>query len=205
MYRPAFKSRVDIQVEQLPTDPNHPAEESYKQFGEGSVPVSAGNYDRYFIESIVDGSVVEINFNEYSREVDGKKIYTKYKINWETSSPKVDFLEGEYVRYGSNSKNIQQVQKYPKVFEFLATKGELLVEYLEALPKQYIVQNGDFYSGLYHIHPVGGPLADPVHTSAPHKVLYSPGTRLNEFLPRTFTAPAIQYDRSRQNTYNSSL
>ena len=36
MYRPAFKSRVDIQVEQLPTDPNHPAEESYKQFGEGS-------------------------------------------------------------------------------------------------------------------------------------------------------------------------
>lgn len=205
MYRPAFKSRIDIQVEQLPTDPNHPDEESYKQFGEVPVPVSAGNYDRYFIESIVDGTVVEITLTEYSREVDSKKIYKKYKLDWNTSSPREDFLEGEFVRLGSNSKNIQQVQKHPALFEYLVKKGELIVEYLEALPRQFVLHNGDFYSGLYHIHPVGGPLADPVHTSTPHKVLYSPGTRLNEFLPRTFTAPAVQYDRSRQNTYNSSL
>jgi len=205
MYRPAFKSKVNVEVEEVITDPNHPAEESYKQFGITPVNGASGNYDRYFIESIVDGTVAEISFAEYSREVDTKKIYNKYKISWETSSPKEDFLEGEYVRFGSNSKNIQQVQKHPSIFQYLAKKGELIVEYLEALPKQFILQNGDFYTGLYHIHPQGGPLADPVHTSNPHKILYSPGTRLNEFLPKVFTAPAVQYDRSRQNTYNSSL
>ena len=201
MYRPSFKPAtpaVDI-------GPYHPEEDSFKEYGTTQQVKPTGNYDRYFIESIVDKSIVEITAQEYQREIDSKKIYKKYKLNWETASPLFDFLEGSFVRLGSNSKNIEQVKQHTSLFEYLAKKGEIVVEYLEALPKQFILSNGDFYIGLYHIHPQGGTLADPVHTSNPHKVLYSPATRPNPYLQEVFTSPAVQYDRAREGNYRASL
>ena len=197
MYRPSFRPQISDPAEA----PQHPEQDSFKVYGEGKLFTTSGNYYRYFIESIVDKSIVEVTKQEYD-DASKSKVYKTYRIDWQSSDPIEDYVYGEFVRAGSNSKNLKEVGKNLPVFEFLAKKDELIVEYLEALPKQFVTKSGDFYSGLYHIHFEGGALAGPEHTSDPHKILYSPGTRLSEYLPEYFTAPAVMYSKTRKSTYN---
>ena len=202
MYRPSFKPSAKNTNQDV--GPNHGAD-IYKEYGKTPVEKALGNYKRYFIESIVDGTVGEITRDEYKLELKDTKLYKRYSIDWNAASPSLDVMLNGHIITGSNIKNIQEVLKYPALFEFLAKKDEITVEYLQALPKQFMLKNGNYYEGLYHITKEGIKLTGEVHTSSPHKVLYTPGTRLTEYLPEYHTSTAIQYSRTRKAAYENLI
>jgi len=139
---------------------------------------AGGIYTRYFAINITSKKVDELPLLEYRRARTNTaspnyKFYSFYEITWYSSRPRQDYLEGPYLRHGSNAKNIAAVQHIPELFDYLANTGQLIVENLEALPNQFKTRDGRIYTGSYHIHREVGPLTGKRHTADTHKRLYT--------------------------------
>lgn len=136
MYTPVFKS---ISIDRDP------------HFEEGSITIDVkltvreiapserkytGIIQRYFAMHRSDKRILEINQNTY-RSLESKDTnfdfldYIITKINWDTTSPKSDTMQGKYLLEGSNTKNLRAVEKVEKTMpglkDYLILKGELYI------------------------------------------------------------------------------
>lgn len=159
---------------------------------------AGGVYTRYFAVNITSKKVDELALLEYRKAKVNTaspdyKFYSFYEITWHSSRPRQDYLEGPYLRHGSNVKNIAVTQHIPELFDYLANTGQLLVENLEALPNQFKTRDGRIYTGYYHIHREAGPLTGKRHTADTHKRLYTLDHVFLPYSPDVFKSKAKLY------------
>ena len=164
-----------------------------------SEKIATGRYYRYFVENITDGTITEVTQAVYKKELYSNRLYRGYEIFWDSTSPILDYTQQEYTRLGSNSRNVLTVKNNLILFNYLASKGELIVENLNTSGNQYQTKDGKKYIGPFHIHPTEGPLTEAVHTPGPHRKLYDLGIRLTPYLTDTVQVAGKVYTELKNN------
>lgn len=157
-----------------------------------------GIYSRYFAVNLTSNKVDEISLLNYRKILPNStspeyRAYSFHEITWYSSRPRQDYLEGPYLRHGSNIKNVAATQHIPELFDYLANTGQLLVENLEALPNQFKTRDGRIYTGYYHIHREAGPLTGKRHTADTHRRLYTLDHVFLPYSPDIFKSKAKLY------------
>lgn len=204
MYRPSFKPSLSASGSDVVlTGHAEPAQPDLSSTPiENTQKLNTGAYYRYFVENITNNSIVEVTQAVYKQQIYNARLYRGYEVYWDTTFPILDYTQQGYVRQGSNTKNIIEVKKYSILFDYLATKRELLVENLQTYGDQYQTKDGVKYTGQYHIHPTEGPLTGAVHSNTPHRKLYDLGTRLTPYLTDSIKVGGKTYTEL-QNTFDN--
>lgn len=156
-----------------------------------------GKLTRFFVKDIPSGKCAELDKNAYIKQQKENKPYRKfYKTDWFVSGLLDDTTIKGYNAEGIKSKNAKLLDEAEKALPGIGlllnnpsqfTKATLTqnnqgkivsqedlagansVENLQAKVGQFVLKGTDIpYNGLYHIHPVLGPMAGAKHIQAVH-------------------------------------
>lgn len=95
---------------------------------------SIGKISRHFIQHVSDKTIIEVSSTTYQDLLTQQpkydhRAYTLVTVTWDTTSPKTDLYYGKYIKEGSNTRNMREVdlveEKMPGLRDYLKTAGEL--------------------------------------------------------------------------------
>jgi len=159
-----------------------------------------GKLNRFFVKDIPSGKCAELDKNAYIKQQKENKPYRKfYKCEWNVTGLLDDTTIKGYSTEGIKSKNAKIAAEAEKALPGISnllnnpsqfTKATLIqnsqgkitsqedvagansIENLQAKIGQFVLEGTDIpYLGLYHIHPMLGPMAGPKHLRAVHPKL----------------------------------
>ena len=159
-----------------------------------------GKLNRFFVKDIPSGKCAELDKNAYIKQQKENKPYRKfYKCEWNVTGLLDDTTIKGYSTEGIKSKNAKIAAEAEKALPGISnllnnpsqfTKATLIqnsqgkitsqedvagansIENIQAKIGQFVLEGTDIpYLGLYHIHPMLGPMAGPKHLRAVHPKL----------------------------------
>lgn len=133
-----------------------------------------GYYIRYFTKKFNNNSFLEIDKNTYDKL---KNKSPQYDFNLYECGNIKWYLKGNVFKL--NALSIERTNReFPQIFVLFPILNEFFQPTVSVLEnqntngKELYYSDGTEYIGLYHIHPIKGPMVGGTHTSSPHKNLY---------------------------------